>query len=380
MRVVAAALAAVLGLLPVVHPRSVAVAAQCASPAGVYREGTGWAQRLTDPARIWPLTDGSGQLVAVLGTGVDPANPQFGRDQVIGGSDLDDCDGRGTFAAGIVGAATDPATTFAGMAPGVRILALRHTQSVGSGQGEVDPDALANRIDRAVAAGASVILVVAPASRSTPALESAVRNALARDAVIVSPAASDKPESLSYPTALPGVIGVGAHDRSGTPVQAEAGPHILLAAPGADLVSLAAGTAGSLGHRWSITNPAFAAAYVAGTVVLIRAYHPNLTPSQVSDRLSRTANRPPSGTRHLRLGWGILDVQAAVTAQLTAPPPSTARTATPARISPAAAPAGPPTYPRLPGTLAIAGVAIAALSALTVSVTRRARTRNWRQG
>src|SRR6476469_4092469 len=90
-------------------------------PAGVYRDAAGWAQRLTDPARIWPLTNGAGALVAVLGTGVDAGNTQFARGQVVAGSDGDDCDGRGTFAAGIVAARPNPSTTFTGMAPGASV-------------------------------------------------------------------------------------------------------------------------------------------------------------------------------------------------------------------------------------------------------------------
>ncbi|HEU5472595.1 MAG TPA: S8 family serine peptidase [Actinophytocola sp.] len=377
-------IAAMLGLMLALLPAGgvTSAAAQCATPAGVFRDGVGWAQRISDPARIWPLTDGSGQLVAVLGTGVDQANAQFGPGQVVSGSDAADCDGRGTFAAGIVAARPNPATTFAGMAPGARILGLRYTQSTGSGAGAegADPDALAGRIDRAVGAGASVVLVVAPATRSSPALAAAVRNALARKVVIVSPAVGDRPEAHSYPTALPGVIGVGAHDQAGTAVQAETGT--LIAAPGSDLVSTSAGAKGELGHRWGVQGPAFAAAYVAGAVALVRAYRPGLDPARVSERLVRTANRSPAGGRDPRLGWGTLDVQAAVTAELpgrSEPPPATSRPAS-GTVAPAAAPADPPSRDRLPGLVAALAVGLAALSVLLVSVIRRGRARGWHQG
>ncbi|HYQ66643.1 MAG TPA: peptidase S8, partial [Actinophytocola sp.] len=101
-------------LMAVTPPAAAAAVRQCAVPAGVYRDAAGWAQRLTDPARIWPLTNGAGALVAVLGTGVDAGNTQFARGQVVAGSDGDDCDGRGTFAAGIVAARPNPSTTFTG--------------------------------------------------------------------------------------------------------------------------------------------------------------------------------------------------------------------------------------------------------------------------
>ncbi|MEO3743648.1 S8 family serine peptidase [Plantactinospora sp. B5E13] len=378
------AVAAVVGLLtPLAAPGVPAdAAAPCATPAGVYQDAVGWAQRLTDPTRIWPLTDGAGQLVAVLGTGIDADNPQFGPGQVAGASDRTDCDGRGTFAAGIVGARPDPATTFAGLAPGARILALRYTETTdgaaGSGDGP-DPDDLAEAVRRATDAGAGVILVVVPAVRSSRALESAVREALAEEIVVVAPAVAARAGLRSYPAALPGVLGVGAHDQAGSPVQTEAGGHVTLAAPGADLVSTAAGTRGRIGQRWGVGDPAYAAAYVAGTVALIRAYRPELSPAQVRERLAATANRPPYG-RDPRLGWGRLDVAAAVTAELPAgPAPGRAAAAAPQVVEPAVGPTRPPARPRLPGVLALLGLVGAVLAGLAVTVLRRGRARGWRR-
>ncbi|MEE6261340.1 S8 family serine peptidase [Plantactinospora sonchi] len=374
--------ATVLGLLaPLAAPAvPVDAAARCATPAGVYQDAVGWAQRLTDPSRVWPLTDGAGQLVAVLGTGIDVDNPQFGSEQVVAGSDRTDCDGRGTFAAGIVGARPDPATTFAGVAPGARLLALRYTGTTDGGAGAADgpdPDVLADAVRRATEAGAGVILVVVPAARSSRALADAVRDALADDIVVVAPAVADRPGLRSYPTALPGVLGVGAHDQAGAAVQDEAGEHVTLAAPGGDLVSTAAGGKGRVGQRWGVSDPAYAAAYVAGTVALVRAYRPGLSPAQVRDRLTATANRPPNG-RDPRLGWGVLDVAAAVTAEL--PPAAVGQAAAvPGSVTPAAGPERPPARPRLPGVLALLGLAGAVLAGLTATVVGRGRARGWRR-
>jgi membrane-anchored mycosin MYCP len=366
-------LVAVGVLLAVFAPQSAAAAAQCATPAGVYRDGVGWAQRLTDPARIWPLTNGAGQLVAVLGTGVDAGNAQFAAGQVVPGSDGTDCDGRGTFAAGIVAARPDPTTTFTGMAPGAAVLGVRYTETMTSGTGGdgPDPDALAEAITRAVTAGAGVVLVVVPSRRDSPALGLAVRDAVARGAVVVSPATGDQPGMRSYPTSLPGVVGVGAHDRAGAPVQQESGDHVAVAAPGDGLVSTAPGTAGRPGHRWGVKEPAFAAAYVAGAVALMRAYRPELAPAQVLARLTATANRPPGGGRDPRLGWGVVDVPAAVSAEL---PEVSQVTAPPTTVAPAAGPVPPAPRPRLPGVLALLGLAAAALAAVTAMVTTRARS------
>jgi len=382
MRVSLAAVGAVvLGAVTVPIGLPAAAAAQCAVPAGVYREPVGWAQRLIGAPRIWPVADGSGQLVAVLGTGVDSDNAQFAPGQVLAGG-TGDCDGRGTFAAGIIGAQADPATTFAGIAPGTRILPVRYTQTTTGGDA-VGPDALAGALRRAVDAEATVALVAVAVPASSPALAAAVREALARDVVVVAPAVGDKPGSLSYPAALPGVVGVGAVDRDGAPVQVESGDHVSIAAPGSDLAGTSAGADGGLGHRWGVDEPAFAAAHVAGVVALLRSHRPDLTGEQVVTRLTLTANRPASGGHDPRLGWGVLDAYAAVTAELPAGvagpgAPPVSRPAEAVRVAPGRVRTGP--GDRVPGVLGVAGVILAGLVAAGAVTLRRGRARGWRPG
>jgi membrane-anchored mycosin MYCP len=360
-----------------------AAAPPCVTPTGVYREPPTWAARLTDPRPVWPLTKGAGQTVAVLGTGVDPSSPQFGPGRVLpgGAGATDDCDGRGTFAAGIVAARPAAATTFTGMAPAARILPVKYTEtSSGGNGGAAGPDQLAGAISAAVGAGATVILVVVPTTQNSPALAQAVRDAVSRDVVVVSPAVGDKPESRSFPAGLPGVLGVGAIDEGGAAVQAESGDHIAISAPGKDIVGTSAKTGGKLGHIWGLAErpPLYAAAaYVAGAAALVRAYHPELRAAQAARRLVDTASRPPGGGRHPQLGWGVLDVNAAVTAEPVAPvAPSTSA----APVVPAAAAPDPVVRQRLPGLLAVAGVLLALVAIVSVAVVRRGRARNWRPG
>ena len=371
------AVCALLGAVPV-GSAGAASAPPCVTPAGVYREPAKWAQRLTDASDVWPLADGSGQVVAVVGTGVDPANAQLSGRVTALGAAADDCDGRGTFAAGIVAAQPDPATTFAGVAPGAQVLGVKFTEATNGGAAaEPDPDQLAAAITASVGGGATVVLVVLPAYRTSPALESAVQSAVAAGVVVVSPALSQKAGVRSYPTSLPGVIGVGAVDEVGAPVQQEAGQYISLAAPGKDVVSTSAKTDGKVGHLWGLADnpPIYAsAAFVAGAVALIRSYHPTLTPPEILDRLIATANRPPSGGRDQWLGWGVLDVPAAVTAELTTPTRSDAR---PHTVIPAAAPVEPAPHAKAPGWLAVGGVVFGVLAVVGVRLYRRGKARDW---
>jgi subtilisin family serine protease len=367
-----------------------ASAAGCTVPKGVYTQATPWAQKLIDAPRIWPLTTGTGVTVAVIGTGVDANNAQFAPGQVLpqvnqlaNAGASPDCDGRGTFAAGIVAAHANADTTFAGIAPGVHILPIRYTQSTSdSGQG-ADPNALANAVDAAVSGGARVILVVVPAGVDSDQLRSAVRHAHDVGDVVVSPAVAGQAGVSSYPTATPGVLGVGAVNSSGAAVQTESGDYVALAAPGADLVSTSAGAGGRLGNTWPVQDPSFAAAYVAGTVALLRSYQPSLTPDQITARLTLTAGRPSGGAHDGHLGWGILDAYAAVSAVLpanAAGPGAGPASADQVSVVPAAAraPLGPP-Y-RWAGVAALLGVVLAGLVLFGARTIRRGRARQWRPG
>jgi hypothetical protein len=353
---------------------------QCAAPSGVYTGPVPWAQLLLAPGKAWPRSNGSGVQVAVLGTGVDPGNAQFAPGQVQPGIDLlggvpsaPDCDGQGTFAAGIVGAQTNPGTSFAGLAPGVRILPVRYTATADP-PGGADPNLLATAIDRAVRADSGVILIMDPAGTDSNALQLAVQDATASGDVVISPAVGSSPTTTSYPTATPGVIGVGALGQTGFAVQAESGAYISLAAPAANLVGTAPGARGQLGQRWPVTGPAYAAAYVAGSVALLRSYKPSLDPAQISTRLLLTASHN-GGTGHsAQLGWGVVDPDSALTANL--PPNAVAPTiGTAPRVTPhpaaATAPSGSPGWsPRRIGLLLLLIVGIVAVLLLLVRVVR----------
>lgn len=383
MRGIAAGAVAALVVLGLPSTATSAGAASCANPSGPYTGPVPWGQRLVNPPRLWSLTRGEGQTVAVIGTGVDKQNAQFGPGQVLGGAGTadSDCDGRGTIAAGIVGAQPANETTFAGVAPGVKLLPLRYTESNGSASdGGGDPGALAGAIDTAVDRGAGVILVAVPAGSDSPALGAALAHAKSRGAVVISAAAATQQGAHTYPTASKDVLAVGSTDESGAPVQTEAGDYLGISAPGANLVSTSAGGGGAVAHRWPITDPSLAAAYVAGVAALVRSAHPELKGEEVVNRLELTASRPPSGAHDSRRGWGMVDAYAAVSSTLpaNAPAPSAAavRSELP-EVVPAAAQARP-TSEVAAGVVAVGGVAVAAAAGVGVAAFRRGRRRGWR--
>ena len=377
-------LAAAIVLGTVVVPGEAAAAGTCSGAQGVYQSAS-WAQNLVDAPRIWPLANGAGVTVAVIGTGVDAGNPQLASQldapilHTAGYNGAADCAGYGTFAAGIVAAQPNPQTTFAGVAPGARILPIRYTDLAGTSAG--NPDDLAGAIGDAVSHNARVILIAVPAGSDSPNLRTAVRAAYAAGDVVVSPAVGSD-GAISYPTADAPVLGVGAVNQAGAAVKTESGPYIKVAAPGADLVSTAARTNGAVGQLWQMQDPSFAsAAYVAGVVALLKSYRPTLTPAQIEARLTLTAARK-SAAQDPQLGWGVLDAYSAVTAELPAgaTDPGAVNPAGPGPIRPAAGSAAATPPYRIAGLLTILGLLLAGGTVVAAVTIRRGRSRGWRLG
>lgn len=357
------------------------------APAGA-ETGVPWAQRQLAPEQVWPMSTGAGVMVAVVDSGVDADTPQLAGANVLPGVDVttdegrpadDDCYGHGTFVAGIIAAQAQEGTGFVGVAPDVTILPIRCGTSVGDeGPGVLTPKRMADGIRAAVDGGAQVINISASTIEQNPELEAAVRYAADHDVVLVASAANraEDGNQITYPAAYPTVIAVGAVDSSGQRADfSELGPYVSLVAPGVDVVSLGPNGPG----QWQGSGTSYAAPFVAGAAALVRSYHPQLTAAQVKYRLEATANRPPTEVPDPGLGWGTVNIMAAVTAVLpeetgtkesmVAPPPATAPNIQP--------------EDELGPMLAVVGVALAAVLVFVLVWFARlygaARKRGWRR-
>lgn len=361
---------------------------ECLPPPLTTDPSVPWAQRQLAPERVWPLTTGAGVTVAVVDTGVDASVPQLRGGTVLRGIDTTkpgggpadtDCYGHGTFVAGIIAAAPMSGTGYAGVAPGVQILPIRCANTDDPKKdGALTPEGMAAGIRAAVDGGARVINVSASTAEQNQQLADAVGYAASHDVVLVASAANsaETGDPVTYPAAYPSVIAVGAVDEAGQHAEfSQTGPFVSLVAPGVNVLGLGPGGPG----HWQGQGTSYAAPIVAGAAALVRAYRPTLSAAQVKHRLLTTATHPAAQLPDPALGWGTVDLLAAVTAVL----PEEGGNGKPAIVVPPDA-RGPDAAPRdeLGPVLAVVGVIGAGFLALTVPLLTRlyrsGRRRGWR--
>ncbi|WP_329569268.1 S8 family serine peptidase [Kitasatospora sp. NBC_01266] len=352
---------------------------------------TPWPQTFLRPDQVWPLTQGAGVTVAVLGSGVaDGTGLLSGRlDRAAklsgGGDPAQDCVGHGSFLAALIAAGQRPGVGFAGIAPGARILAVGVTDNTGASTA----DLLAQGIRAAADQGARVIDVGVTVPAGSDALAAAVHEAVGKGALVIAPAAPDPVPGAQaggasaapapvFPAAYPEVLSVRDLGPGGTLAQSggsAVGGRVDLAAPG-DAVM---GVGPSGGGYYTGAGPSFATAFVAGSAALVLGYQPKLTESQLIGRLEATAYRSGGAVPDPQVGYGSVDPVAAVTTVLPQPQstPSAAPAASPSPLAvPPARPAS--AAPRQAGGVALGALGVVALVALGAVVVPRGRARGWR--
>ncbi|MFJ1537942.1 S8 family serine peptidase [Micromonospora chalcea] len=262
------------------------------------------------------LSTGSGTVIAVVDTGVAPhADLQ---QNLLAGIDLTadhspngqrDSDGHGTAMAGLIAANGGPTGEgAAGVAPSAKVLPVR--AKIRNSEGDVAE--LVSGIEFAVSAGVDVISISAAAPADSQ-VRKAIKLAQQADIVVVASAGNTTSSSVvEYPAREPGVIAVGGIDRQGNRANISvAGPEIDVVAPAVDIYS----TGLNGGYRVG-TGTSDATAIVAGAAALIRSKYPNLPAQEVAHRLTATAvDKGPPG-RDDQYGYGVIDLVAALTADV----------------------------------------------------------------
>ncbi|MCF0095316.1 type VII secretion-associated serine protease mycosin [Micromonospora sp. MH99] len=270
------------------------------------------ALRVSDAHKI---SQGDGITVAVPDSGVSnhqdlQGNLLPGTDVIAGGKGdgHDDRDGHGTGMAGLIAAHGTGNEGALGIAPRAKILPILCSPAGRDG----DTDALALAIEFAVTQGADVISISIVGGASIR-LQQAITSALMADIVVIA-AAGNSPgtQMVGYPARHPGVIAVGGIDRNGTRAAISVtGPEIDVVAPAVDIYSTSIN-----GKYRKGTGTSDATAIVAGAAALIRSKYPYLPAQEVAHRLTATAiDKGPPG-RDDEYGYGVIDLVAALTADV----------------------------------------------------------------
>ncbi|MGN9764618.1 type VII secretion-associated serine protease mycosin [Micromonospora sp. SD12] len=294
--------------------------------------------KVTEAHRI---NQGEGVTVAVPDTGVYPhpdlaRNLRRGVDIVAGGSGdgRQDQDSHGTGMAGLIAAHGNTDNKGAlGIAPRAKILPIRVKLDNQGGTSHQ----LAAAIDFAIRENAKVISISAAGAADSKLL-TAVDAALRADIVVVA-GAGNKPLSrqVGFPASHPGVIAVGGIDRTGRLAAVSVtGPEVDLVAPAADIYSTSVD-----GKYRKGTGTSDSTAIVAGAAALIRSKYPYLPASEVAHRLTATAiDKGPPG-RDDEYGHGVIDLVAALTADVPPLGFGSATASAPAPTAPTTAVAEP---------------------------------------
>jgi len=224
--------------------------------------------------------------VAVVDTGANLRAPELAGRRVqtydvrSRGHDVRDLANHGTTVASLVARAN----------PGARLMVIR----AGSSSGAFTDANEAAAIRYAVDHGARVVNLSLGGPRTSTVERAAVRYAVSRNVLLVAAAGDDYASRPEYPAALLGADGlaVASVGRDGVHSYfSNTGPWVSIAALGEDGTS-------------------YAAPLVSAAAARVWSANPRLTARQVVSVLQQTASG--GGVRNDELGYGVLDVEAAV--------------------------------------------------------------------
>ena len=266
------------------------------------RSAQQWVLDAVDAPAAWPVTQGSGVLVAVIDSGVRPDVSDL-TGSVTSGPDLSGVGTpasdahwgmHGTWMASLIaghGHGPGGSDGISGVAPQAKILSIRvlpdkkdpgyrQYKHESSSRGQ---HALAQAIRYAVAHHANVISMSLGYGASSRAVRAALQDATRHGVVVVASSGNSGTSAdgdgkaqapYMFPADYPGVLGVAAVDRSGGPAPFSSDNlSVQIAAPGVKVPAQ-----GSDGQYWLVSGTSPACALTAGVAALIKSVYPHLAP------------------------------------------------------------------------------------------------------
>jgi subtilisin family serine protease len=297
--------------------------------------------------KAWEVSRGANVKVAVIDSGVDGKHPDLAG-VLAGGVDISGAgtpDGQksigakpehGTLVATMLAgrghqpadstakpsASSSPGPTvgpdgIVGVAPEAQLLSVSTWLGSANPGGKSDQDQIPQAVRWAVDNGARVINIsLGSTSPEWPqSWDAAFLYAEQKDVVIVAAAGNRGGGNIQVgaPATIPGVLTVAGLDRKGTASidSSSQGISIGVAAPAENLIG---GMPGGGYAEWAGTSGA--TPIVAGVAALIRSKWPDMSASQVINRIVSTAKDAGAAGKDPLYGFGILDAEAALKADV----------------------------------------------------------------
>jgi subtilisin family serine protease len=281
--------------------------------------------------------------IAVVDSGADLSAPDIQAKRPLTYNAIDnsnkvtDTVGHGTFVASLAAGSASNGEGVAGAGGDARLIAIK-----ASAEGRFTDFELAAAIAYAVDVGAKVINLSLGGTKPSLTEVRALQYAFAKNVLVVAAAGNEaqRGNPVEYPAALLQPVGSNGAGGYGLAVGASTitgaraafsnhGSYISLAAPGHNVfgalskdastrmwprVALPGSARGLYGYG---SGTSFSAPQVAGAAALVWAANPALSARQVADVLKRTASG--GGQWNPELGYGVINVAAAVAAATTTP-------------------------------------------------------------
>jgi len=256
----------------------------------------------------WDNVTGSGIIVAVLDTGVDPNHSELqakllpGYNAVDDSATSSDINGHGTAVAGTLGAIANNNSGVASVAWDVSILPIRVTNQ---SNGYAYFSDIAKGLTWAADQGAKVANISYDATSSS-AISSAARY-MKQNGGLVVVSAGNSGSDLGY-SDNPDLISVSATTNTDALASwSSFGNYIDVAAPGANILTTNLG--GGIG-AWNGTS--FSSPVVAGVVALIMSANTQLSPAEVENILESSAKDLGNSGWDNKFGHGRINAAAAI--------------------------------------------------------------------
>ncbi len=246
--------------------------------------------------------------VAVIDTGIKADHPDL-KGKIISSKNTVNpispgmADSHGTHVAGIIAAKKDNGIGGYGINPDADILSI---DVFDRGWGASDY-AIAEGILEAVRSGARVINMSLGGPMPSPIIEDAVKQAVARNVVIIAAAGNDATDWTNYPAGYEGVISVGSTNKyKKLSSYSSFGPSVDIVAPGEEVYSTIYEPEKLSSYR-KMSGTSMASPVVAATASLLLSKYPKLTASQVEYILEHSADDLGEKGFDVKFGHGLVN-------------------------------------------------------------------------